>query len=173
MTTQIEVEVVDTGLQAKIRALLKAGQSRKMFSTIGTTVANRVRLCFKLGIDPWGSPWAALKLRKGQPLVDTGLLRRSITAKANNSGVTIGTNRRHARVHQFGATIVPKPENKSGLLVFRGGDGKPIFARQVEVPQRAFLPKRRPGVPVVLPPLWSTAVARALRRYFVKSVEKV
>lgn len=169
MGNVVDVEVIDTGLQAKINALLKAGQSKAMFQTIGSTVANKVRLCFKLGIDPWSSPWAALKFRKGQPLVDSGLLRK-IVVKADDSGVSVGTNRKYARTHQFGATIVPRPENKSGLLVFKGANGQPIFARKVTVPQRAFLPIRKPGAPVALPPAWSVAVVRALRNYFVKAV---
>lgn len=165
-----DVEVIDTGLQAKIDALLKAGKSKAMFQTIGSVVANRVRLCFKLGIDPWGSPWAALKMRKGQPLVDTGVLRKSITSRPDDTGVTIGTNRQYARTHQFGATILPRPENKRGLLVFPGPGGRMIFAKKATIPQRAFLPIRKPGGPVTLPPTWSVAVARALRTYFVKTL---
>jgi phage gpG-like protein len=169
MSDTIDIQVVDTGLQAKINALLKAGQSAAMFRTIGSVVANRVRLCFTLGIDPWNSPWAALKIRKGQPLVDTGRLRSSITSKADNSGVTIGTNVKSARVHQFGALIVPK--KPGGRLVFPGANGQLIFSKGVKIPARPFMPIRKFGAPVALPPAWSVAVVRALRTYFHKAVE--
>jgi len=167
MGNPIEVEVIDTGLQAKINALVKAGQSQAMLKNIGHSVGNRVRLCFTLGVDPWGSPWAALKIRKGQPLVDTGLLRRSITSRSDASGVTIGTNRQHARVHQFGAEI--KPKKPGGRLVFPGANGKLIFSKGVKIPSRKFLPIKQPGAPVDLPPTWAVAVVKSLRLYFKKA----
>lgn len=192
MADTIEVKVIDTGLQAKIDKVLAAAQAQPMFQVIGSSIANRVRLCFKLGIDPWGNPWTAIKYRAprmrkrggftkagaaqfaanragtpGQPLRDTGRLQRSITTKAGSDSVTVGTNVMYAPTHQFGATIVAK--NKP-FLVFPGPDGGLIFAKRVRIPQRAFLPIRKPGAPVVLPVAWSALVANALRRYFRKEI---
>jgi phage virion morphogenesis protein len=165
----VNVEVVNAGLQAKLDALLKAGRDVAMFRTIGSVVANKVRFCFKFGVDPWGSPWAALKLRKGQPLRLTGRLQRSITSRPDNTGVTVGTNVKYGRTHQYGADIFPRPENKRGLLVFPGPKGI-VFSKGVKIPQRAFFPQKTPNAPVVLPPSWSVAVIRALRTYFTKVV---
>jgi phage virion morphogenesis protein len=161
----------DGGAKAKLAALTKATSNMQpVYATIGRVLVNRIRLCFKLGIDPWGSPWAALKLRKGQPLRDTGRLNRSIAAQADDSGVTVGTNVSYAPTHQFGATIVPK---KAKRLVFPGPGGSLIFAKKVTVPARPFLPLRRSGATVALPPAWSADVVRALKSYLRGAVQKL
>lgn len=100
--------------------------------------------------------------KPGQPLVDKGLLRRSIVAKATNDGVTVGTNFIYARVHQFGATIRPK---KSPFLVFPGPAGELIFSKRVKIPARPFLPLA-PAGNVHLPPTWAAAIVRALAAHF-------
>lgn len=174
MADNFDVEIIDDGLQRKINALIKASQSQAMFKTIGTTVANRIRLCFRLGVDPWGNPWAPLKIRKGQPLVNRGIMRRSITSKADNTGVTVGTNLKnegvnYPAVHQFGATIVPK--KKGGMLAFPGANGNIIFSKGVTIPKRSFMPIRSPGAQAALPPAWSVAVVRSLRNYFKKATD--
>jgi phage gpG-like protein len=169
MADKFTIEIDDSAVQAKLDRILKAGGAG-MFKVIGTTIVNKVRLCFKLGIDPWGSPWVALKLRKGQPLRLTGRLQRSMSSKADNTGVTVGTNVGYGRPHQYGAEIKPKPENKRGLLVFPGPNGL-VFSKGVKIPQRAFLPQKTFGGPVELPPSWSDAVTRALRAYFTKAAK--
>lgn len=182
--------------EKKLQALIAATKDMTpAYKTVGSVVANRVRLCFKLSIDPWGKPWAPIKWRAprrtndgakfsragrsqiqantagnaGQPLRDTGRLQRSFTSKADAQGVTVGTNVKHARVHQFGATIKPV---KGKFLRFPGPGGALIFAKQSVIPQRAFLPIRSVGAPVVLPPAWSAAVVRALKRHFMKAVDE-
>jgi phage virion morphogenesis protein len=160
-------KINDKGAAAKINALQKAaGNMRPVYALIGSRIANKIRLGFKLGSDPWGAPWKALKLRKGQPLRDTGRLQRSITSRPDDQGVTIGTNVKYARVHQYGATIVPV---KAKRLVFPGPSGKLIFAKKVVVPARPFMPIQ-PGAEVVaLPPAWSVDVVKALKAYFKRA----
>jgi phage gpG-like protein len=56
--------------------------------------------------------WPPLKVRKGRPLRDTGLLMGSVTGGADSiykeehsatrHALTIGTNKKYANVHQFG-----------------------------------------------------------------------
>lgn len=162
--------VDDSGAKAKLAALAAAtSDMRPVYETIGRVLTNRIRLGFKLGIDPWGSPWAKLKLRQGQPLRDTGRLQRSITAQPDAQGVTVGTNLLYAPVHQFGATIAPK---KAKRLVFPGPGGKLIFAKKVTIPARPFMPLRRGGSAVVLPPAWSVIAVNALKAYFKNAAEK-
>jgi len=169
-TAKIKIAVNDAGARAKLRSLLAATADMKpIYTTIGRVLVNRIRLCFKLGIDPWGSPWAALKIRKGQPLRDTGRLNRSIVANPDKDGVTVGTNVKHARVHQFGATIVPV---KAKHLVFPGPNGRMIFAKEVVVPARPFMPLKRDSRVVSLPPSWSVDVTRSLRAYFRNAAQK-
>jgi phage gpG-like protein len=194
----LTVEALDKGAKKKLDALLASGNIESAYDAIGSTIANRVRLCFKLGTDPYGSPWKKIKFRaprqkndksgpsttgrrqryanrafaasKGEPLRDTGRLARSITYKVDGSGVTIGTNVFYAPTHQFGATIVPK---KAKRLVFPGPGGALIFAKKVTIPQRAFLPIRTPNAVPSLPPSWSVAVVRAIKARLISSAVKV
>lgn len=164
MAAKIKFEVSDAGARKKLKALVSAtGDMQPVFVTVGRVIANRIRLCFKLGVDPWSSPWAALKIRKGQPLRDTGRLNRSITSNPDKTGVTIGTNVKHAAVHQFGATIMAKPGKR---LVFPGPGGALVFAKKVTIPARPFMPLKKGANVVALPPAWSADVTRALRAYF-------
>lgn len=169
---KIVFKIDDSRAVAKLTLLQKAAPNpQPIYATIGRVLVNRIKLCFKLGIDPWGSPWAALKIRKGQPLRETGLLNRSITSKVDVQGVTVGTNQMpRAAVHQFGATIVPKDAKR---LVFPGPSGKMIFAKKVVIPARPFLPLRRSGATVALPPEWSVLVVRAIKSYLKTTAEKI
>lgn len=167
---KITFKVDDSRAKAKLRLLdAAAANPQPVYATIGRVLVNRIRLCFKLGIDPWSNPWAALKMRKGQPLRDTGRLQRSISSRVDADGVTVGTNLIYAPVHQFGATIVPK---KAKRLVFPGPGGKMIFAKKVVVPARPFLPLRRYGATVALPPDWSLLVVRSIKAYLKGAVDK-
>lgn len=168
---KIKIKLSDAKASLKLAKLQEAVSQnpQPLFATIGRVLVNRIRLCFKMGIDPWANPWAALKLRKGQPLRDTGRLNRSITSRADADGVTIGTNVMYARTHQFGATIEPK---KAKRLVFPGPGGKLIFAKKVVVPARPFLPLKKASGTVALPPDWSAQCVRAIRAYLTNAVSK-
>lgn len=165
----ITFKINDAGARAKLRALQKAaGDMRPAYATVGRVIANRIRLCFKLGIDPWGSPWAALKIRKGQPLRDTGRLQRSIVSNPDKDGVTIGTNAKQARLQHYGGTVMAKPGKR---LVFPGPGGGLVFAKKVTIPGRPFMPLKKGQTVVALPPQWSADVVRALRNYFQQAVK--
>ena len=117
---------------------------------LGESVTENTRLAFVDGASPYGERWAPLKLRSGQPLRDTGRLANSITWDAEDI-LRVGTNVCYASVHQFGATIKARPgdagSNSCGprkgasFLHFNG-----IFAKQVTIPARPFLPDSR-GLP--------------------------
>jgi phage gpG-like protein len=100
--------------------------------------------------------------KAGKPLVDKGMLRNSIVARATADGVEVGTNLKYAKVHQFGATIVPK---KAKRLVFPGPNGEFIFARRVTVPARPYMPINQAGE-ISLPPLWAQNIIRTLAAHF-------
>lgn len=194
----IKFQIDDSRAVAKLQLLAKAAANpQPVYATIGRVLVNRIRLCFKLGIDPWGNPWQALKFRAprtsaktgrltkygkaqvaanvagkaGQPLVNTGTLRNSVVSRVDATGVTIGTNQNpRARTHQFGAEILPK---KGPRLVFPGPNGQLVFAKKVTVPARPFLPLRRAGGTVSLPVPWALEVVRALKVYLQKAADKV
>lgn len=170
MATKLKFEVNDAQARAKLKALINASADmRPVYATVGRVIVNRIRLCFKLGVDPWASPWAKLKIRRGQPLRDTGRLNRSIVANPDSTGVTIGTNVQFAAVHQYGATIEPK---RAKRLVFPGPGGKLIFAKKVTIPARPFMPLKKGYTAVTLPPAWSADVTRAMRAYFKQVAQK-
>lgn len=170
MATGITVNLDDSLGQAKIRALEKAlANPRPLYATLGRLLVNRIRVLFRLGVDPWGTPWLPLKIRKGQPLRDTGRLQRSVSFTATDEGVSVGTNLRQAALQQFGGTIVPV---KAKRLVFKGPAGTVIFAKKVVVPARPFMPLRRFGAPPALPPEWSVAASGAIRAYLDNAASK-
>jgi phage virion morphogenesis protein len=159
----IDVQVTDAGASRKLQELIDRGADlTPVYATIGRVLVNRIRLGFKMGTSPYGNAWAKLKIRRGEPLRDTGRLQRSITARADASGVVIGTNLKQAPVHQFGATINAKPGRR---LVFPGPGGRLIFAKRVTIPARPFMPLVSRNK-VELPPDWALSASRALRDYF-------
>lgn len=52
--------------------------------------------------DPYGQRWQPLKVRRGQPLRDTGRLQRSFSGSSDPNGFKVGTDVVYANVHQFG-----------------------------------------------------------------------
>lgn len=183
-------------VEARIKELQGQGADlTPAWSAVGAVLVNRIRLGFRFSRDPWGNSWLPIKWRAprvaaksgrptkhgrqqiaanvagtpGQPLVDKGLLRRSITFQADAKGVTVGTNLIYARTHQFGAHIRPK---KGPFLVFPGPDGRLIFSRGVTVPARPFLPLN-PAGGVHIPPLWAKNIVATLAKHFNLSQQAV
>jgi phage gpG-like protein len=188
-------KIDDSRAEAKIAVWQAAARDmRSVYATIGRVLVNRIRLCFAFGVDPWGKPWLPIKWRAprvssatgrltkygraqaqanatgkaGQPLVNTGALRSSITQRATAEGVTVGTNKLQAPVHQFGATIGPRNAKR---LAFPGPNGAIVFAKRVTIQARPFLPMRRGG-DVALPTPWAIDVVRALRAHFEAAERK-
>lgn len=160
---KFQVEERDSGVAARIRAMIAAAQNLEpLHERIGAALVSNVQLGFKNGVSPYGQQWAPLKIRQGQPLRDTGRLRASIGQSADRTGVTVGTNVSYAAVHQFGATI--RPKKPGGRLVFPGA-GKMIFARQVTIPARPFMPLDGNGA-TVLPDSYQRAVITRIRAHF-------
>lgn len=100
--------------------------------------------------------------KAGQPLVDTGRLRRSIVAVAGPNDVVVGTSVIYAKTHQFGNIVRPK---RAKILAFPGPDGEIIFAKSVKIPARPFMPIDRAGQPD-FPPRWAESIVRVLDAHF-------
>ena len=79
-----------------------------LHEAIGELLVSSTRRRFRDGKDPEGRAWPRLKKRTGRkgkaakPLLLTGRLRNSITSKANESAVVVGTNVVYAARHNFG-----------------------------------------------------------------------
>jgi phage virion morphogenesis protein len=162
--SKITIQVDDSQVEAALNEIEKAaGNMLPVFQVIGRKVTAKINIGFRSGRGPTGSVWAPLRFRNGQPLRDTGRLNRSITANATQQYVDIGTNVQYGPVHQFGATIKPK---KAKRLVFANkARGGLVFAKQVTIPARPFLPLNAAGQ-VDLPPQWGADVLSALRTHF-------
>lgn len=149
-------------VDAKLRKMQLGGAEKtRALGALGGALANRIRLCFRLGQSPWGVPWRPLNpaFRTGQPLRDTGRLQRSITSQVQGDAVMVGTNVRYAAVHQFGATIFPR--NAKYLAAPMGG-GRIAFLKQVTIPSRPFMPVVAGGVQ--LPPAWGRSALSAMAK---------
>jgi len=168
MASFLTLQLTSKIAEERMQAMIAAGTSAGAFETVGQALVTQIQLGFKFGREPWGTPWEKLKCRKGgSPLRDTGLLRSSIVSKADKSGVTVGTNKIQARVHQFGAIIRPV---RAKFLAFRCGTDMHL-AKQVTIPARPYLPIRS-NKSVDLPDTWSRAVARRLQSYLLQAAKK-
>ena len=139
-----------------------AANMTPLYDRIGAGLLSQVQLGFKTSTSPYGQAWAALKLRNGQPLRDTGRLRSSITYKSDGDGVTVGTNLRYAAIHQFGGVILPK--NKP-FLMFKTRDGRFFRMKKVTIPARPFFPITDGGE-TVLPASYQRTVIERIQQHF-------
>lgn len=156
----VKVQADISQVQARLKKIASTGGSiQPALEAFGSVVLNRIRLGFRMGRSPWGQAWAPLKFRQGRPLLDTKGLRDSITMRVEPTQVLIGTNKVQARVQHFGATIRPK---NGTALVFPGPGGL-VFARQVTVPARPFMPINRADQ-ADLPPQWAAAGLEAMKK---------
>lgn len=107
--------------------------------------------------------WPAKRDGSAATLIGKGVLLSSIRITAlSSAGVTIGSDRVYAAIHQLGGVIKPV---KASSLVFTIG-GKTIFAKKVTIPARPYFPFTAGGelAPLALEPLrrvGEAAVAQA------------
>lgn len=166
MASIVKIEAQTAEVEQTIVRLQTWGgseQLRKVFESVGKALQSRILLCFRMGVSPWGESWKPLRYREGQPLQDTGRLRNSLTVRATDDDVQIGTNLKHngvsyPAVMQFGAVIRPR---KGKVLVFHIGS-RTIFAKKVVVPARPYLPIR-PNGETDLPKSWANAALKKFR----------
>lgn len=133
----------------KIQKAFKKLQEQQMlpfFQEVGRRLVNDFKMGFRQGIAPNGEKWEPLKHREGQPLRDTGRLQRSISFKAGEKQVEIGTNVAYAKAHQFGVTKQNVPEHTKLINQAFGKKLKfPVYAnvkahtKNPKIPARPFL----------------------------------
>ena len=115
---QIEILGLDT-IDRQLQQLMQVNKTRAL-DEIGQYFTSEVQQRFVRSEDHEGRAWTPLKYRVGKPLVDTGVLRSSITHRIlNGHSVEIGTNVTYAAIHNYGG---------------RAGRGK-----KVKIPQREFM----------------------------------
>ena len=100
---KIDFSKFEKGLQEKVERTESLAPAMKM---IGADMVKEVQLNFRGEKTPdnvnWKKSQRALR-EGGKTLSDTGLLRKSISAKFNSSSATVGTNVVYAAIHQFGS----------------------------------------------------------------------
>lgn len=110
------------------------------------------------GTDPYGNAWAPLKMRSGRPLRNSSALLNSLALLGQSpSSFTIGTSLIYASVHQRGATIRPKTAKRHARRT-GGRKGGWVFAKEVTIPARPFLPTGG------LPGAWESSMRRTSDR---------
>lgn len=162
---------LDDGISQSLQQIItNMAHPAELFEGIGADLAAEVKMGFHEGRSPYGDTWDPPKFRAGQPLRDSGRLANSITYNADDSGVEVGTNVCYAATHQFGATIRATgnagtnacgPRKGAPFLVFKIGDKK-VFAKQVTIPARPFLPTPERGMPAAWLDLIRDRVARQM-----------
>lgn len=86
-----------------VSQLATAGKvPREAKTQLATIALARVRAGFEDSADPTGAAWAALRYRRGRPLVLTGKLRRSFRKRLFAGGFAIETSVPYAGFHQGG-----------------------------------------------------------------------
>lgn len=131
----LELTIDPDDINTLIDKTLKFENTKGLMERTGRVTHTETIMNFRRSVAPDGTAWAAIKHRKGKPLVDTGRLRNSIIVESSDTEAVIGTNLIYAPVHQFGATIKPK---NGKFLRFKIGN-KEIFTKQVVISARPFI----------------------------------
>lgn len=107
----MDIEIVaDTKqLQELARKVKSLGPSNPKIRSGLTEIAalweNRIKANFRRSVNPYGAKWADIKHRKGQPLIDTGMLRNSIQGEVRGLSIVLGSSIEYAFVHQNGIRV--------------------------------------------------------------------
>lgn len=161
----VSISVEQARLLERLHDLQNRANNPQVLPVIGRKVTTLIQLGFRNSASPWGHPWQPLNgqtTRRGKPLQDSGRLRNSISWQVHGDTVAIGTNVDHARVHQFGAVIKPVTAR---MLRWVGPRG-PIYAKEVIIPARPFMPITDTGVS--LPPAWHAQIVEAIRQHLIR-----
>jgi len=135
--TVARIEIDDRELIEAFNRLLALGEDpAPALNAVGRVLKARIQEGFRASVSPYGVPWAPLKSRAGQPLLDSGQLMNSIDYRIEGDAVEVGTNKPYAPVHQFGATIEAAPGRALRFMV----NGKPVFVKRVTIPARPMFP---------------------------------
>lgn len=126
---------------AALRALTAAiAHPKRVLINIGRSLRTSTIERFRTERDPAGKAWIPSRRRaEGSPrptLTLSSRLRNSISSRATDADVRIGTNVGYAAIDQFGGTIRPKAAK---ALVFALPGGQWVTAKSVTIPRREFL----------------------------------
>lgn len=118
----IELVANTKQLQALAAKVKKLGPNnphiRAVLQEIAALWENRIKSNFRRSVNPYGEKWADIKHRKGQPLIDTGMLRNSISGEVRGLSIVLGSLLEYADTHQNGIRVKQRmflPSKERGL----------------------------------------------------------
>lgn len=109
------------------------------------------------------TPWPAKMDGTAATLKKTGHLWSSFNLEVTDQFARLSNPTPYAAIHQFGGTIEPV---NADALVFKGPDGKPIFAKKVTMPPRPFYPVLNGKLTAPAEKLIAAAGEKAARKQF-------
>lgn len=116
-------------------AIKKMANRKELLELCGEVLVSGTLQRFRDEEDPEGVKWEPTR-RGGKILSDTAGLQRSIDSAVTSDSVYVGTNKKYAGPHQFGAVIKPK---NGKYLKFKTPGGGWVSVKQVTIKKRAFL----------------------------------
>jgi phage gpG-like protein len=135
---RLKKDTVTPDLRRKIGALKNL---QPVYSAIGLGLVSYTKRSFR-DASLRTVTWQPKSTGATSNLISKGMLMSSIRVTgATRRGVTIGTDRRYAAIHQLGGVIRAKGGKP---LVFQIG-ARTIFAKKVTIPARPFLPFTQDG----------------------------
>lgn len=113
-------------------------QQRQLAMDIGEMLVSNTQQRFEDQQAPNGSSWEPSMRAKemgGVTLTKTSELKNSIGYVASSTGVSVGSNKVYAAIHQLGGEI----KGKRGKLKFKLPNGQFVQVDKVTMPKREFL----------------------------------
>lgn len=162
MSDRLAIEINDAQVLQLLETLVDRLENPvPALRSIGRAWLTNVQLGFRSSTDPYGRKWKDV-LRGGQPLRNTGLLSRSFISRVDDDGLAVGTNKKYAPTHQFGATIHAK---NHPFLRFRVGD-RWASKQSVTIDARKMLPDEG------LPDDWVEDALDKVAKHLLKGSER-
>lgn len=151
----IKLDGADTALAQLDRSERRAGNARGLYENIGAALVASTLQRFQTGVAPDGSPWPQsirAVAEGGKTLIDTARLMQSITYRATDHGVEVGSNVVYAAIHQLGGDIkqaareqvIHFRRTRGGSVRFSKANKRAKFAQKVEIGAREIRMPARP-----------------------------
>lgn len=157
MKINVEVNKADYAKVKKALKKLANSAGLPFYKTVGRRLQNNFLLGFRKSQAPDGTPWAPITYRPGQPLLLTGRLRRSITFRAKDDQVEVGTNTAYAKAMHYGLDNIKVPAHTKLINQAFGKQLKyPVYAKvkahnkKVNVKPRPFLGIEKPQKRIIV-----------------------
>ena len=172
MSASVTLTGADDALRALIEKTKKLGGAqalRVLSGRLAVDARKFVEQSFASSTSPDGESWKPLRSRKGQPLVKSGKLSRSIKTRVSSKGFELYTNVPYAAVHQFGASTKARWQARTKTGRFKSkksaekAKGRSVSVGRVSgstIPARPFFPGDS------LPASWRARFEQTTREYF-------